>query len=178
MILELDMHDKTSRQILMIKQEYGIADNDPVFALLDVYGSMLQDLNSALHSVKEAQSIAYKSLNEIKEEKYTLKNFLEDHKVQIAEEGVKIGTLLTEDMNQKLRELFKSIDEYRKGIENERKLLSNDRASHHSNLKTVFIQYNEDKDAQKTKNNIAFSLISLMMLLQGASIVMLLNFIR
>ena len=117
------MQDKTSRQILMIKQEYGIADNDPVFALLDVYGSMLQDLNNALHSVKEAQSIAYKSLNEIKEEKYTLKNFLEDHKVQIAEEGVKIGTLLTEDMNQKLRELFKSIDEYKSVIKYECKML-------------------------------------------------------
>ena len=176
MILELDMHDKTSRQILMIKQEYGIADNDPVFALLDVYGSMLQDLNSALHSVKEAQSIAHKSLHEIKEEKYTLKNFLEDHKVQIAEEGVKIGTLLTEDMNQKLRELFKSIDEYKSVIKYECKLLSNDRTTHDTNLKSLFTQYHEDKDAQKMKNNIAFSLISLMMLLQG--IVTLLNFIR
>ena len=98
--------------------------------------------------------------------------------MQIAEEGVKIGTLLTEDMNQKLRELFKSTDEYKSGIKYECKLLSNDRITHDTNLKSLFTQYHEDKDAQKMKNNIAFSLISLMMLLQGASIVMLLNFIR
>lgn len=172
------MHDKTSRQILMIKQKYGIADNDPVFALLDIYGSLLQDLNGALRTVKEAQSIAYKSLHEIKEEKYTLTDFLEDHKVQIAEEGVKIGALLTEDMNQKLQELFKSIDEHRRGIENERKLLSYDRTNDQNSLKSLFSQFIEEKDSQKMKNNIAFSLIILMMLLQGVSIVTLFNFIR
>lgn len=172
------MYNKTSREILLIKEKYGISDNDPVFALLDIYGSLLQDLNGALCTVKEAQSIAYKSLHEIKEEKYTLTDFLEDHKVQIAEEGVKIGALLTEDMNQKLQELFKSIDERRRGIENERKLLSYDRTNDQNSLKSLFSQFIEEKDSQKMKNNIAFSLIILMILLQGVSIVTLVNFIR
>ncbi len=171
------MYNKTSREILLIKEQYGIADNDPVFALLDIYGSLLQDLNGALRTVKEAQSIAHKSLHEIKEEKYTLTNFLEDHKVQIAEEGVKIGALLTEEMNQKLQELFKSIDQYRSGIENERKLLSYDRTNDQNSLKSLFSQFIEEKDAQKTKNNIAFALISFMILIQSVSIVALLNFI-
>lgn len=171
------MYNKTSREILLIKEKYGIADNDPVFALLDIYGSLLQDLNGALRTVKEAQSIAYKSLHEIKQEELTLTEFLKVHKVEIAEQGVKVGKILNEDMSFQLQELFKSIDQYRSGIENERKLLSYDRTNDQNSLKSLFSQFIEEKDSQKMKNNIAFTLISFMILMQSVSIVTLLNFI-
>lgn len=172
------MYDKTSREILMIKQKYCITDNDPVFALLDVYGSLLKDLHGVLNFVKETQSMACESLHKIKEEKSILAEFIEVHKLQIAEQGVKVGKILNQDMSSQLQELFKSISEYKKGIENERKLLCNDRVNYQNSLSGLIAQYNEDKDAQKKKNNISFVLIVFLIFIQSASIVTLLNFIR
>jgi hypothetical protein len=171
------MRDKTSREILLIKERYGISDNDPVFALLDVYGSLLQDLNGSLRAVKEAQTIAHSSLQDIKQEELTLAEFVKDRRVDIAEQGIKVANILNENMNAKLQELFASINEYRNGIENERRLLNYDRTNDQNSLKSLFSQFIEEKDSQRMKNKISFGLITLLIIIQSVSVVTLLKFL-
>jgi hypothetical protein len=169
------MNVKTFQEILLIKEKYGIADNDPIFALLDTYGCLQIDIVNSIDMLKEAQKIVHNSLKEIAQKEITIEDIIEDGRVAALEQGIKIGGILSEDMQNKLKELFLSIDIYRVAIEEEREELRFDRTTNQHSLENLFQRYIKEKESQNKKNKISFGLITCLILIQSISIIALYN---
>lgn len=171
MILEVKiMGNKSTREILLIKEKYGIADDDPTFAILDVYGTTLQDLFVAIGGAKELTNILFNKEHEIKDMVPTIKEMMNEHKLILAQEGLRVKEILTQEMQKKLKELFAQIDNNKLRLEQENKLLKLHKDSAYSGLKNLFQDFSREKEAQNQKNSMFSMLISVTIVLQLISI--------
>lgn len=169
------MNIKTSQEVLLIKEKYGISDNDPVFALLDTYGCLQQDIVNSINMLKKTLGIVHDSLEKIEQKETTLEDIILNGRIDIAEEGLKVRDILYKDMTNKLSELFLNIDQYRIAITEERKRLKYDRTDSQESLKKLFREFIKEKESQATKNKVSFALIILLVIIQSTSIIVLLN---
>lgn len=169
------MNIKTSQEVLLIKEKYGISDNDPVFALLDTYGCLQQDIINSINMVKKTLCIVHDSLEKIEQKETTLEDIFIRGRIDVVEEGLKVRDILHKDMTNKLSELFLSIDEYRIAIIEEREKLRFDRTNAQYSLQNLFHAFILEKKSQTTKNKVSFALIILLVIIQSTSIIVLLN---
>lgn len=169
------MNIKTSQEVLLIKEKYGISNNDPIFALLDTYGCLQQDIVNSINMVEKTLGIAHDFLEKIEHREIMLENIFLKERIAIAEEGLTVRDILYKDMANKLSELFLSIDQYRIAIEKEREKLRFDRTNAQYRLQNLFHEFILEKKSQTTKNKVSFALIILLVIIQSASIIVLLN---
>lgn len=153
------MNQKTAREILLIKQKYGILDNDPVFALLDAYGELQKDIVHSIRMLEKAKKGLSKSLNELSKEEDSLETIIKDGRLAVREEGLEVKNILTDDMKDRLEELFSSIDAYRTTIIEEKKRFTQDRSKEQKNVSSLFQKFAKAQKSQNIINIIAFVLI-------------------
>lgn len=169
------MRSKSSREVLLIKQKYGISDDDPVFALLDSYGSLQKNLYYAIETIIEIQKTANTNLQEEKKSCEIIKDLAREGQIYIAEEGLKVKNILTQEMQKKLNELFTQIDNYRSYLNAEKKSYESNKNNSYSSLQTLMKKHDNEREKQEKRNTIFFALIALLVIVQGISIAILLN---
>lgn len=168
------MNDKTSREILLLMQEYNVSPDDPIFQFFDVYGNLLYQLQKQFDNLKEvnrlvkereekielvsktandeitknAGSIAARISTLAEEETHRL------HQIAISEE-----VFLKESFQKKLEELFSKIDNYKDSLTHAKNNLDFE----HKGLAKQFVGH---VNFQKKHSIISFTTLSIFSIIQ------------
>lgn len=106
------MDAKTSREILLLCQEYNTSPDDPIFQFFDVYGKLLTKLQLAILDLKliENRTIkAHKASVAIEQEIREISIQKQEKLYQVAKEA---ENFITEQMQNKMDVKFKQIDSH------------------------------------------------------------------
>lgn len=168
------MDAKTSREILLLCQEYNVSPDDPIFQFFDVYGNLLYQFQKQFDNLKEANRLIKE-----REEKIELvsKTANEDITQNAGSVAARISTLaqeethrlhqvamqeetfLKESFQKKLEELFKQINSYQESLEQARNRLDFE----HKGLAKQFVGH---VNSQKKHSIISFTTLSIFSIIQ------------
>lgn len=143
------MNDKTTREILLIKEKYGIRDDDPIFVLLEVYGTLQNDL---IHSIKQVEMTNKTAAEGLKKQQDALAIAM--HLFEKLPFNIRVKT---DRIDDGLDKLIYQINEYKNLLIKDSKAIQEKESSH--NLVSIIDELKEDIELQKDENLKSMKLI-------------------